>query len=572
MKIEFICPDFPVYILGHKIPVTLYSFDTGTDILLGQDFVNKCLPMNVGQSDITLTYNGKTIKVPRKTYYESRIIEKPSEKKLDHSAQSLIKIQKILKHVNLHGSEVIKDIKDKIETDCTSDYPDAFWTREQYFVNLPYREDYLPKPQKASANHMSPSELEYCKAEIQELLKRNLIENSRIPSACPAFYVNKHSEQKRGKPRMVINYRALNAALLPLRFPLPNKELLFSRIGRCNVFTKFDLKSGFWQIGIVPAHRYKTTFVVPQGQYQWRVMPFGLKNAPSEFQKRMEDIFRHLPFVIVYIDDLLVCSTDLRQHVQHLKMVYDLVYKHGLVLSKAKTTWAQTRIEYLGLILSQGTIELQDYVLKKILEFPDEILDMKQLQRFLGCLNYIRQFYENQAKDVRILQKRLSKSLPWDYKMTQAVQIIKQKIQHLPTLHIPDSDMKLILETDALDETWAAVLLQKNDPKLEEVCLYTSGCFSEPETKYPSSHKEILAVKNGIKKYRMFLKPVDFIVRTDLKHMKGMLANHRLLEQGNNRVLRWSLWLEGYDFDIEYKPGKENCLADLLTREASPKN
>ena len=130
--------------------------------------------------------------------------------------------------------------------------------------------------------------------------------------------------------------------------------------------------------------------------------------------------------------------------------------------------------------------------------------------------------------------------------------------------------MKLILETDASEETWAGLLMQKNGPKLEEVCMYTSGCFSDTESRYPSSHKEILAVKNGIKKYRLFLKPVHFIVRTDLKHMKGMLTNRRFLEQGNNRVLRWSLWLDGYDFDIEYKPGKENCLADLLTREASP--
>lgn len=140
--------------------------------------------------------------------------------------------------------------------------------------------------------------------------------------------------------------------------------------------------------------------------------------------------------------------------------------------------------------------------------------------------------------------------------MTQAVQIIKQKIQNLPKLHLPDLSMKLILETDAPHDTWAAVLLQKNGPKLEEVCMYTYGCFSEPESRYPSSHKEILAEKNGIKKYRMFLKPVHFIVRTDLKHMKGMLTNHKLLEQGNNRVLRWSLWLDGYDFTIEYKPGK----------------
>ena len=91
----------------------------------------------------------------------------------------------------------------------------------------------------------------------------------------------------------------------------------------------------------------------------------------------MDDIFKHLSFVIVYIDDLLICSVDMKQHVQHLRIVYDLLYKHGLVLSKSKSCWAQTKIEYLGLILSQGEVELQDHVLKKLAEFPDEILDTK---------------------------------------------------------------------------------------------------------------------------------------------------------------------------------------------------
>ena len=93
---------------------------------------------------------------------------------------------------------------------------------------------------------MSPTECDYCQKEILELLERKLIEISRIPWACPAFYVNKHSEQKQGKPKMVINYIDLNDALLPIRFPLPYKEVLFSKIGKCNVFSKFDLKSGFW--------------------------------------------------------------------------------------------------------------------------------------------------------------------------------------------------------------------------------------------------------------------------------------------------------------------------------------
>lgn len=403
LQIKFIAPDFPIFIENVKIPVTFYSFDTGSDLLLGQDFVNKYLPMTVGDQFVRLTYNQKSIKIPSKSVYENRIVVKQTTHSLEQIASSLTKIQKIVSNIENHGADIIKDIRLKIEKECTSDYPDAFWMREQYFVNLPYRENYSPRPQKGSANHMSPTELEYCKTEIQDLLNRKLIENNRSPWACPAFYVNKHSEQKRGKPRMVINYRALNEALLPIRYPLPSKELLFSKIGKCNVFSKFDLKSGFWQIGIVPQDRFKTAFVVPEGQYQWRVMPFGLKNAPSEFQKRMDDIFRHLSFVIVYIDDLLIYSVDMKQHVQHLKAVHQLLYKHGLVLSKPKLCWAQSKIEYLGLILSQGQVELQDHVLKKLTDFPDEILDIKQLQRFLGCLNYIRQFYENQAKDVRIL-------------------------------------------------------------------------------------------------------------------------------------------------------------------------
>jgi len=145
MKIEYISPDFPLYIQNQKIPVTLYSFDTGTDILLGQDFVNKCLSMTVSHSLLSLTYNGHTIKVPSKTSYESRIVEKALPK-LEQSAKSLIKIQKIINNVQNHKSEVLKDIREKIERNCTSDNPNAFWTREQYFVNLPYKEDYLPKP------------------------------------------------------------------------------------------------------------------------------------------------------------------------------------------------------------------------------------------------------------------------------------------------------------------------------------------------------------------------------------------------------------------------------------------
>ena len=166
---------------------------------------------------------------------------------------------------------------------------------------------------------MSPSEVQFCDAEILELLKKGLIEPSKSPWACRAFVVNKHAEQKRGKPRLVVNYKPQNAVLQKVRYPLPNKASLLHRINGCTIFSKFDMKSVFYQIGIIPKDRYKKTFVVPCGQYQWRVLPFGINNAPSEFQKRMEDIFRNFNSALDYIDDVLICSKSLQEHQRHLQ-------------------------------------------------------------------------------------------------------------------------------------------------------------------------------------------------------------------------------------------------------------
>jgi len=155
-------------------------------------------------------------------------------------------------------------------------------------------------------------------------------------------------------------------------------------------------------------------------------MPFGLKNAPSEFQKRMEDIFGGEEYIIVYIDDLLVFSKDVNSHKMHLETFSELVYKHGLVLSDSEEKFqiGKVRIDYLGLHIEQGQVNLQPHVLTHFLKFPNVIADVKKLQRFIGCLDYIRQFYEKQADDTKILQKRLKKQATgWTEEMTKMLRI-----------------------------------------------------------------------------------------------------------------------------------------------------
>ena len=193
---------------------------------------------------------------------------------------------------DIHGEKALANITAKLIEDCCSESPNAFWTREKYFVSLPFDPLQKIKPMKASARLMSPSERDFCASEIKELLAKGLIEPSKSPWACRAFVVNKHSEIKRGKLRIVLNYKPLNVVLQKVRYPLPDKANLLQRIVGYTISSKFDLKSGFYQIGIDAKDRFKTTFAVPHGQYQWKVLPFGINNAPSEFQKRMEDIFR----------------------------------------------------------------------------------------------------------------------------------------------------------------------------------------------------------------------------------------------------------------------------------------
>ena len=168
--------------------------------------------------------------------------------------------------------------------------------------------------------------------------------------------------------------------------------------------------------------------------------------------------------------------------------------------------------------------------------FPHQILEKVQLQRFLGSLNYIRPFYRGQASDIHVLQQRLKKNPPkWSKKMTLAVQTIKTKVQNLPALSLPQGIGQLVIETDASSSTWGGVLIEiigGND----NVCGYGFGSFKVAELNYTSSHKEILAVKKTVQHFILFLKPVKFVIITDLNIMPGIFKNENLMAENSSRI------------------------------------
>ncbi|CAJ2679619.1 unnamed protein product [Trifolium pratense] len=380
----------------------------------------------------------------------------------------------------------IKSLEQDFTTEICNDLPNAFWDRKKHVVSLPYIDDFNESqiPTKARPAQMNNDYLNLCKKEIQSLLDKGLIRHSKSPWSCTAFYVNKAAEKERGVPRLVINYKPLNKVLKWIRYPIPNKKDLLDRLNDALIFSKFDMKSGYWQIQISENDKYKTAFTVPFGQFEWNVLPFGLKNAPSEFQKIMNDIFNpYSEFIIVYIDDVLVFSKTIDQHIKHLKIFKNIVKHNGLVLSATKMKIFQTKVRFLGHMIDQGTIIPIERSIEFASKFPDIMLDKTQLQRFLGSLNYISDYYKNLSSDTAVLYNRLkNKPDPWTDAHTRAVQRIKARVKCLPCLSLANPKFFKIVETDASNIGYGGILKQVNPDTNKEVLVrFTSGKWNQTQ-------------------------------------------------------------------------------------------
>ncbi|XP_024042650.1 uncharacterized protein LOC112099525 [Citrus clementina] len=272
-------------------------------------------------------------------------------------------------------------------------HPHPLWKNPAHFVKLPFKLNEDLNPTKATHPGMPPSKLQLAQTECAELLAQGLIEPTTSPWACQAFYVNKRAETLRGKKRLVIDYQPLNQFLQDDKFPLPRKNSIFTYLQNARIFSKFDLKYGFWQLGIDPAERYKTAFCIPNAHYQWTVLPFGLKTAPSIFQNAMTQIFQPLlHHTLVYIDDLLLFSGTPEEHQVLLQQFHDITAHYGIMLSDKKSTIATDTVEYLGMQIKNGFYQPGPHIAQELLHFPDKDFTKKQVQQFLGIINYIRDF------------------------------------------------------------------------------------------------------------------------------------------------------------------------------------
>ena len=407
----------------------------------------------------------------------------------------------------------------------------------------------------------SPAELKEMQAQVQELLKQGLIQKSTSPFGSPALFVKK----KDGTLRMCIDFRGLNKITVPNRYPLPRIDDLLDRLQGAKVFSSLDLLSAYHQIRLKPEDVPKTAFRTPFGLYEYKVMPYGLTNAPSVFMQAMNDLLADLPFVVVYLDDILIFSKNEEEHAKHVRQVLDKLRTGGFFLKLSKCDFFKTEIKFLGHIVSAMGIRPDPTKLQALETWPRP-KTVYDVRAFLGLANYFRRFILNYARIAAPLydlikgnvsrRKAPTTPVPWGPEHDAAFQNLKGALLNPPTLALPAFDQPFQVITDASDYALGAILVQNGKP-----IAYESRRMIPAERNYHTTDKELLAVVHALQTWRCYLEGSTFKVLTDHNPLTYLKTQPIL----SRRQTRWSEKLSGFNFEWEYKPGEDNP-ADALSR------
>lgn len=407
--------------------------------------------------------------------------------------------------------------------------------------------------------------------QMRDMEAQGIIRKSKSRYSSPIIVIPKKGDNSGvQKFRIVVDYRRLNQITVDDKQPLPNMDSILDKLGKAQYFTAIDLAKGYHQILVAEEDIEKTAFVTPDGLYEFLRMPFGLKNAPATFQRLINEILRDCINVIcvVYLDDILVYSTTLSEHFKSLEKIFKILSTHNLKIQADKCSFMQKDTKFLGHILTKDGImpnpskieDIQKIVLPKT---------EKQLKSFLGITGFYRKFIKDYSKIAYPLIKYLTKDLKINTKDPQFIEAfekLKILISSHPILKFPNYEKQFTVTTDASDYAIGAVLSQDGHP----VC-YVSRTLNKHEKKYSVTDKEFLAIVYSVTYFRPYLYGRKFKIVTDHAPIKYLNSKYKGKEF-SQRNQRWILKLQEYNFDIEYLKGKENTVADFLSRqENSPK-
>src|ERR1700726_584434 len=419
------------------------------------------------------------------------------------------------------------------------------------------------EPPPGAVYSLSQSELcELCEF-LDEHLCIKFICPSHSPHGAPVLFVWK----KNGNLRLCMDFHGLNKVTKKDRYPLPLTKDLLDVPGKAKIYTKLNLRHAYHLVCIAKGYEWKTAFRTRYRSFEWCVMPFGLTNAPATFQHFMNDIFSDLldTFMVVYLDDILIYSEDLKQHVKHVREVLRRLRENGLFLNPAKCEFHAETVEYLRFVLSPTGLSMDMAKVKAIQEWPTP-RKVKDIQSFLGFANFYHHFIHGYSDIITPMTRLTRKNIPWLWSddCQSAFDSLKSAFSSAPILSHFIPGAPLIVETDASDYAVAAILSTVTADGEVHPIAFHSCTLGVSELNYDTHDKELLAIFEAFATWRHYLEgsetPVDVV--TDQKNLE-YFSTVRLLTRCQ---ARWSEFLSQFNFVIRFRPGRLRMKPDALTR------
>lgn len=397
----------------------------------------------------------------------------------------------------------------------------------------------------------------------EELLQTGLISRSSSAYSFPVILTNKKDDGQ--KTRLCVDYRKLNKITITESYPYPLIADLIDRTLNCGIFTTLDVKSGFHHVPIQENDRHKTAFTTQTGTYHWNVMPFGLKNGPAIFQRTLHRILiKHnlTSFSSNYIDDILIFSKNIDEHLRHLEMVFKALQIENIKLKLSKCQFAQSKVEYLGHTISLNEIKPLQSNIDAIMAIKPPT-NQKEIQRFVGHIQYYREFIPNCSKLIAPLTKLLKKDekFEWQNEQQECFEKVRNLLSQKPILTIFDPEKPIHLFTDASKDGLGAILKQQEKDKLLPIA-YFSKSLQPYQQNYAIPELECLAIIEAFRHWHHYLDGRFTNIHSDHAGLQWLDK----VKLSKSRLARWSLELSQYDHQIIYEPGKNNIEADQLSR------
>ena len=420
------------------------------------------------------------------------------------------------------------------------------------------------RPVKQKSSRMSPEMESEVNKQMKEMLDNGICRPSNSPWSSRVILVRK----KDSSYRFVVDYRDLNKVTKKDAYPAANWQDILDKMNGSRVFSFLDGASAYWSVPIREDDREKTAFAVPRGQFEMNVMAFGLCNSQSTYQRVIDQVLSGVPQVEAYIDDACVHTRDVEEHLSCLKKTLDAYSAANMQLRLDKCRFAYEKGEFVGHEISgEGYSPLKSHV-TTIMNYPRP-QSKKELQRFLGLVNFYRHFIPKMGCTAAPLYKLTHQDSTWLWtdECETSFESLRSALVETPVLAFPKWNQPFWVEVDASGVSVGGILSQETEDGIRKPLAYFSSGLTGAQRNYSASELECWALVTAVRKWKTYLQAAPKIV---LVTDHNPLVWLRKQKDPRHKFARWLMELESYNYEIVYRRGTENAGADCLSRINRP--